>query len=130
MLPPSLIAAQGTDILSRIMGWGKKRSHALASAFAAARVAVVARPDFRVAAELTRTLTARATASCAMAIPIIPFTIIAYNAAYYPAQVTRGAIAAAVADLLIVLLLVGLRRHLFDKYPWLPFALLAAVICN
>ena len=111
------------------MGWGK-RSHALSSAFAAARVAVVARPDFRVAAELTRTLTARATASCAMAIPIIPFTIIAYNAAYYPAQVTRGAIAAAVADLLIVLLLVGLRRHLFDKYPWLPFALLAAVICN
>jgi signal transduction histidine kinase len=112
------------------MAWGN-RSHALSSAVAAARVAVAPRPpDPRVAAELTRTLTARATASCAMALVIIPFTIIAYNAAYYPAQVTRGAIAAGLADLSIVLLLVGLRRRVFDKHPWLPFALLAAGICN
>jgi len=112
------------------MAWGN-RSHALSSAVAAARVAVASRPpDPRVAAELTRTLTARATASCAMALVIIPFTIIAYNAAYYPAQVARGAVAAALADLAIVLLLVGLRRRAFDKHPWLPFALLAAGICN
>src|SRR5438876_1077154 len=129
MLPPSLIAAQGTDILSPIMGWGK-RTHALSSAVAAARVAVAPRPDPRVAAELSRTLSARATASCWVAVVIIPFTIVAYDGAYYPAQLTRGAIAAAVADALIVLLLIGLRGRVFERYPWLPFALLAGVVCN
>src|SRR5437899_3957521 len=129
MLPSSLIAAQGTDILSPIMGWGK-RTHALSSAVAAARVAVAPRPDPRVAAELSRTLSARATASCWVAVVIIPFTIVAYDGAYYPAQLTRGAIAAAVADALIVLLLIGLRGRVFERYPWLPFALLAGVVCN
>src|SRR2546427_827834 len=61
---------------------------------------------------------------------IIPFTIVAYDGAYYPAQLTRGAIAAAAADALILLLLIALRRHAFDQHPWLPFALLAGVICN
>jgi signal transduction histidine kinase len=111
------------------MGWGK-RTHALSSAVAAARVAVAPRPDPRVAAELSRTLSARATASCWVAVVIIPFTIVAYDGAYYPAQLTRGAIAAAVADALIVLLLIGLRGRVFERYPWLPFALLAGVICN
>ncbi|HYY52993.1 MAG TPA: hypothetical protein VE755_08980, partial [Myxococcales bacterium] len=111
------------------MGWGKK-THALSSAVAAARVAVAPRPDPRVAAELSRTLSARATASCWVALVIIPFTIVAYDGAYYPAQLTRGAIAAAVADALIVLLLIGLRGRVFERYPWLPFALLAGVICN
>src|SRR5205814_9456063 len=129
MLPPSLIAAQGTDILPPTMGWGK-RTHALSSAVAAARVAVAPRPDPRVAAELSRTLSARATASCWVAVVIIPFTIVAYDGAYYPAQLTRGAIAAAVADALIVLLLIGLRGRVFERYPWLPFALLAGVVCN
>src|SRR6266478_816275 len=111
------------------MGWGKK-AQALTSAVAAARVAVAPRPDPRVAAELTRTLSARATASCWVAMVIIPFTIVAYDGAYYPAQLTRGAIAAAAADALILLLLIALRRHAFDQHPWLPFALLAGVICN
>src|SRR5437016_4392154 len=112
-----------------MMGWGKK-AQALTSAVAAARVAVAPRPDPRVAAELTRTLSARATASCWVALVIIPFTIVAYDGAYYPAQLTRGAIAAAAADALILLLLIALRRHAFDQHPWLPFALLAGVICN
>src|SRR2546421_9593751 len=111
------------------MGWGKK-AQALTSAVAAARVAVAPRPDPRVAAELTRTLSARATASCWVAMVIIPFTILAYDGAYYPGQLTRGAIAAAAADGLIVLLLIALRRHVFDQHPWLPFALLAGLICN
>src|SRR5205814_9962981 len=129
MLPPSLIAAQGTDILPPTMGWGK-RTHALSSAVAAARVAVAPRPDPRVAAELSRTLSARATASCWVAVVIIPFTIVAYDVAYYPAQLTRGAIAAAVADALIVLLLIGLRGRAFERYPCLPFARLSGVVCN
>src|SRR2546429_9117784 len=112
-----------------MMGWGKK-AQALTSAVAAARVAVAPRPDPRVAAELTRTLSARATASCWVAVVIIPFTIVAYDGAYYPAQLTRGAIAAAVADALIVLLLIGLRGRAFERYPWLPFALLAGGVCN
>src|SRR5207237_1297431 len=66
------------------MGWGKK-AQALTSAVAAARVAVAPRPDPRVAAELARTLSARATASCWVAMVIIPFTIVAYDGAYYPA---------------------------------------------
>src|SRR5438552_5869585 len=111
------------------MGWGKK-AQALTSAVAAARVAVAPRPDPRVAAELTRTLSARATASCWVAMVIIPFTILAYDGAYYPGQLTRGAVAAAAADGLIVLLLIALRRHVFDRHPWLPFALLAGLICN
>ncbi len=111
------------------MGWGKK-AQALTSAVAAARVAVAPRPDPRVAAELTRTLSARATASCWVATVIIPFTILAYDGAYYPGQLSRGAIAAAAADGLIVLLLIALRRHVFDQHPWLPFALLAGLICN
>jgi signal transduction histidine kinase len=111
------------------MGWGKK-AQALTSAVAAARVAVAPRPDPRVAAELTRTLSARATASCWVAMVIIPFTILAYDGAYYPGQLTRGAIAAAAADGLILLVLIALRRHVFDQHPWLPFALLAGLICN
>jgi signal transduction histidine kinase len=111
------------------MGWGKK-AQALTSAVAAARVAVAPRPDPRVAAELTRTLSARATASCWVAMVIIPFTILAYDGAYYPGQLTRGAVAAAAADGLILLLLIALRRHAFDHHPWLPFALLAGLICN
>src|SRR5947209_14716451 len=111
------------------MGWGKK-AQALTSAVAAARVAVAPRPDPRVAAELTRTLSARATASCWVAMVIIPFTIVAYDGAYYPAQLTRGAIAAAAADALILALLIALRRHAFDQHPWLPFARVAGVICN
>src|SRR5256885_13330108 len=112
-----------------MMGWGKK-AQALTSAVAAARGAVSPRPDPRVRAELTRTLSARATASCWVALVIIPFTIIAYDGAYFPQQLPRGVVAAVLADALIVLLLLGLRRRAFDEYPWLPFALLAGVICN
>src|SRR4051812_12931881 len=129
MLPPSLIGTQGTDILPSIMRWGR-RGTALTSAVAAARGAVSPRPDPRVRAELTRTLSARATASCWVALVIIPFTIIAYDGAYFPQQLPRGVVAAVLADALIVLLLLGLRRRAFDDYPWLPFALLAGVICN
>jgi signal transduction histidine kinase len=111
------------------MGWGKRGS-ALSSAVAAARVAVAPRPDPRVVSELTRTLSARATASCWVALVIIPFTIVAYDGVYYRDKLPQGAVAAAMADALILLLLFGLRRHAFDRYPWLPFALLAGVICN
>ena len=111
------------------MRWGK-RAHALSSAVAAARVAVAPRPDPRVAAELTRTLIARANASCWAALVIVPFTIVAYDAAYFPDQLAQGITAAIVADALIAVLLVGLRRRIFDPQPWLPFALLAGVICN
>jgi len=76
------------------MGWGK-RAHALSSAVTAARVAVAPRPDPRVAAELSRTLTARATASCWVALVIIPFTIVAYDGAYFPEKLPQGIVAAA-----------------------------------
>ena len=109
------------------MGWGK-RAHALSSAVAAARVAVAPRPDPRVAAELTRTLSARATASCWVAFVIIPFTIVAYDGVYFPEKLPEGIIAAGLADALILLLLFGLRHRAFDRYPWLPFALLAGVV--
>ena len=86
--------------------------------------------DARVAAERGRTLLARATASCWVALAIIPFTIVAFDGAFFPAQVGRGTIAAGAADALIALLLVAVRRHVFDRHPWVPFALLAGVICN
>jgi signal transduction histidine kinase len=111
------------------MGRGKRAS-ALSSAVAAARVAVAPRLDPRVTVELARTLTARATASSWIAMVIIPFTIIAYDGAYFPKQLPQGVIAAAAADALIVLLLIGLRRQVFERHPWLPFALLAGVIAN
>src|SRR3954462_8344914 len=129
MLPPSLIGIQGTDILPSIMRWGR-RGTALSSAVAAARGAGSPRPEPRGRAELPRTLAARATASCWVALVIIPFTIIASDGAYFPQQLPRGVVAAVLADALIVLLLLGLRRRAFDDYPWLPFALLAGVICN
>jgi signal transduction histidine kinase len=100
------------------------------SAIAVARRALSAPTDPHVAAERARTLTARATVSCWVALGIIPFTIVAYDAAFYPAQLARGALTAVAADALIVVLLVGLRRRLFDSCAWLPFALLAGVICN
>ncbi len=111
------------------MGWGK-RAHALSSAVAAARVAVAPRPDPRVAAELIRTLASRTIVSGWMAAVIIPFTIIAYDAAYYPHKLPQGIVAAAVSDALILLLLFALQRYSFDRYPWLPFAILAGVLCN
>src|SRR5258708_32182479 len=111
------------------MGRGKRAS-ALSSAVATARVAVAPRPDPRVAVELARTLTARATASSWIAMVIIPFAVIAYDAAFFPKKLPQGVIAAAAADALILLLLIGLRRQVFERYPWLPFALLAGVIAN
>ncbi|GAC1343409.1 MAG: hypothetical protein NVSMB23_17230 [Myxococcales bacterium] len=86
--------------------------------------------DPRVAAERSRTLLARATACCWVALAIIPFTIIIYDLAFFPAEVGLGAIAAAVADAAILLLLLGLRRRMFQWCPWLPVALLGGVICN
>jgi signal transduction histidine kinase len=86
--------------------------------------------DPRVAAERSRTLLARATASCWVALGIIPFTILIYDFAFFPSEVGRGAIAAAAADAAIVLLLVGLRQRVFQGCPWLPFTLLAGVVCN
>ena len=111
------------------MRWGN-RAYALSSAVAAARVAVAPKPDPRVAQELAETLSARAVASCWVAMVIIPFTILGYDGAYFPAQLRSGALASAVADGFIVLLLLGLRRRVFDRFPWLPFALLAGVVCN
>jgi signal transduction histidine kinase len=86
--------------------------------------------DPRVAAERSRTLLARASVSSWAALVIIPFTILVYDFAFFPAEVGRGAIAAAVADAAIVLLLLGLRHRVFQSCPWLPVALLAGVICN
>ncbi|GAC1599744.1 MAG: hypothetical protein NVS4B10_11080 [Myxococcales bacterium] len=86
--------------------------------------------DPRVAAERSRTLLARATACCWVVLAIIPFTIIIYDLAFFPAEVGLGAIAAAVADAAILLLLLGLRRRMFQWCPWLPVALLGGVICN
>jgi signal transduction histidine kinase len=111
------------------MGWGK-RAHALSSAVAAARVAVAPRPDPRVAAELIRTLASRTIVSGWMAAVIIPFTIIAYDAAYYPHKLPQGIVVAALSDALILALLFALQRYSFNRYPWLPFAILAGVLCN
>src|SRR5258705_3157923 len=128
MLPPSLIAAQGTDIFPSMV-WGKRR-HALSSAVAAARVAVAPRPDPRVAAELSRTLAARTVASCWVAVVIIPFTIVAYDGAYFPEKLPQCIVAAAFSDALILTLLFLQQRRVFDRLPWLPFAILAEALCN
>jgi len=111
------------------MVWGKRR-HALSSAVAAARVAVAPRPDPRVAAELSRTLAARTVASCWVAVVIIPFTIVAYDGAYFPEKLPQGIVAAAFSDALILTLLFLQQRRVFDRWPWLPFAILAGVLCN
>jgi len=110
------------------MGWGK-RAHALSSAVAAARVAVAPRPDPRVAAELSRTLLSRTIVSGWLAAVIIPITIIAYDAAYYPGKLPQGILAAIIADALIGLLLFATRRNQFTRYPWLGIAILA-LLCN
>jgi signal transduction histidine kinase len=86
--------------------------------------------DPRVAAERSRTLLARARVSCWVALIIIPFTILIYDSAFFPAEIAAGAATAAVADAAIVLLLLGLRHRVFQSCPWLPVALLAGVICN
>jgi len=106
------------------------RSSAIPRAFSAIRRRISPALDPRVAGERARTLLARAVASCWVALGIIPFTIIVYDGAFFPAQLVPGAVAAAAADGLIILLVVGLRRHVFDRYPGLPFALLAGVVCN
>ncbi len=102
----------------------------IAGAPSSVQVAVRRGLDPRVVAERSRTLLARATASCWVAFAIIPFTILTYDAAFFPAQLARGAAAAGAADALILLLLLALRRGLFDRFAWMPFALLAGVICN
>jgi len=111
------------------MGRGKRPS-ALSSAVAAARVVVAPRPDPRVGAELSRTFSARTIASCWVALVIIPITIVAYDGAYYRDKLPKGIVAAAVVDSLILVLLFCVRRYAFNRYPWLPFAVLAGVLCN
>ena len=111
------------------MGRGKRPS-TLSSAVAAARVVVAPRPDPRVGAELSRTFSARTIASCWVALVIIPITIVAYDGAYYRDKLPKGIVAAAVVDSLILVLLFGVRRYAFNRYPWLPFAVLAGVLCN
>ena len=80
--------------------------------------------------ERSRTLLSRARAACWLALGIIPFTIVIYNAAFFPDRLAAGAVAAAGADLAIVMLLIGIRRGVFDRHPSIPFALLTALICN
>jgi len=111
------------------MGRGKRPS-ALSSAVAAARVVVAPRPDPRVGAELSRTFSARTIASCWVALVIIPITIVAYDGAYYRDKLPKGIVVAAVVDSLILVLLFCVRRYAFNRYPWLPFAVLAGVLCN
>src|SRR5947209_6680881 len=106
------------------------RVSAIPRAVAALRRRIAPATDPRVAAERARTLLARATASCWVALVIIPFTILAYDGAFFPAQLGRGALDSVAADALIVLLLIGLRRQVFDGHAWMPFALLAGVVCN
>ncbi len=111
------------------MGRGKRPS-ALSSAVAAARVVVAPRPDPRVGVELSRTFSARTIASCWVALVIIPITIVAYDGAYYRDKLPKGIVVAAVVDSLILVLLFCVRRYAFNRYPWLPFAVLAGVLCN
>ena len=111
------------------MGRGKRPS-ALSSAVNAARVVVAPRPDPRVGAELSRTFSARTIASCWVALVIIPITIVAYDGAYYRDKLPKGIVVAAVVDSLILVLLFCVRRYAFNRYPWLPFAVLAGVLCN
>jgi signal transduction histidine kinase len=106
------------------------KRHRIERMIAAVRDTLAPPTDPRVAAERSRTLLARATASCWVALAIIPFTLLVYDFAFFPAKVGQGAIAVAAADAAIVLLLLGLRHRLFQGYPWLPFALLAGVVCN
>src|SRR5437899_2197716 len=110
----------------------RKRAGPLArwSVQAAFRRALDQQVDPRAAAARARTLLARAAASCWVAFFIIPFTIVGYDAAFFRPQLGRGALAAAAADALILLLLLALRRGVFDRCSWLPFAILAGVICN
>ena len=111
------------------MGRGKRPS-ALSSAVAAARVVVAPRPDPRVGAELSRTFSTRTIVACWVALVIIPITIVAYDGAYYRDKLPKGIVAAAVVDSLILVLLFCVRRYAFNRYPWLPFAVLAGVLCN
>src|SRR3989454_10765504 len=111
------------------MGRGKRPS-ALSSAVAAARVVVSPRPDPRVGAELSRTFSTRTIVACWVALVIIPITIVAYDGAYYRDKLPKGIVAAAVVDSLILVLLFCVRRYAFNRYPWLPFAVLAGVLCN
>src|SRR6266478_1129516 len=111
------------------MGRGKRPS-ALSSAVAAARVVVAPRPDPRVGAELSRTFSTRTIASCWVALVIIPITIVAYDGAFYTDKLPKGIVAAAAVDSLILVLLFCVKRYAFNRYPWLPFAVLAGVLCN
>jgi signal transduction histidine kinase len=111
------------------MGWGK-RAKALSSAVAAARVAVAPRRDPRVAAEVSRTFLDRTIAGSWMAMVIIPLTIVAYDGAYYPDKLPQAIVAATASDALILLLLFAVRRYSFSRFPWLPIAVLAGVLCN
>src|SRR6266478_6908533 len=111
------------------MGRGKRGS-ALSSAVAAARVVVAPRPDPRVGAELSRTFSTRTIVACWVALVIIPITIVAYDGAFYTDKLPKGIVAAAVVDSLILVLLFCVRRYAFNRYPWLPFAVLAGVLCN
>jgi len=97
---------------------------------AAARVVVAPRPDARVRAELSRTFSTRTIASCWVALVIIPITIVAYDGAYYSHKLPKGIVAAAVVDALILVLLFSVKRYSFNRFPWLPFAVLAGVLCN
>jgi len=97
---------------------------------AAARVVVAPRPDARVRAELSRTFSTRTIASCWVALVIIPITIVAYDGAYYSHKLPKGIVAAAVVDALILVLLFSVKRYAFNRFPWLPFAVLAGVLCN
>ena len=58
---------------------------------AAVRGVIAPAMDPRVAAERARVLRARARLSCWLAIGVIPFTIVTYNAAFFPGQLVRGA---------------------------------------
>src|SRR2546430_11212073 len=110
-MPPQIV-----EFVARFMAWARRAKGPLT--------------DPQVEAERAETLLARATASCWVALGIIPFTILIYDGFFFPGQLVKGGVLSAAADALIVLLLVGLRRRVFDRAPWLPFALLAAVICN
>jgi len=65
-----------------------------------------------------------------VALVIIPITIVAYDGAYYRDKLPKGIVVAAVVDSLILVLLFCVRRYAFNRYPWLPFAVLAGVLCN
>src|SRR5215813_6066630 len=128
MLPPSLIIAQGTDILFD-HGLGETRARALQRGHrSSCRGGSTPRSARRRRAQPHADRAGhRLLLGGAGDHPLHHRRL---RRGVLPGEAAAGHRRRGGADALILLLLFGLRRRAFDHYPWLPFALLAGVICN